>query len=145
MSRCGHSHLKIDQKFSEVHGALCQSPVLEVPQDFKVAIEPRVKPRGGRKLSVEIINNSRDYKLHFQNLGNTVSGHTQTREKFLRFEQAVHVFQFERFESYTEDQPGTAWAQDIVNIPGLATTLGQNRPWRHVYISYTRLDVHTYI
>ena len=122
MFRCGHSHSKIDQRFSEVRNALHESPVLETPEDFKKAIEERVKPRAGRRLSVEIVHGSHDFKAHFDTLGVTVSGHTQTHEKFMKFEQAVHYFAFETLDRHLRDN--NCNEGDIMNTFGLPMRLG---------------------
>eukprot|EP00435_Cladocopium_sp_Y103_P074937 s296_g52.t1 len=92
--RVGHSHGKIDQRFSEVRGILADSANLETPTQFLEALR-RVKPREGRSLNLEVVHATLDFGAYFQELPTVVSGHTQTKGKTQRGEEAVHVFIFQ--------------------------------------------------
>ena len=78
--RVGHSHSKIDQRFSECRSVLSESANLESPADFLSALQ-KVKPREGRRLNLEEIQAAADFDKFFQNLEVCVSGHTQTHQK----------------------------------------------------------------
>lgn len=94
--RVGHSHGKPDQRFSEVRFALSQCSVLQTPEDFAAAITDAVRPREGRNLRVEYIKASYDFAGFFKHMPLKTSGHTQTKGKTDKFEEAVHVFHFTR-------------------------------------------------
>ena len=99
--RVGHTHAKIDQRFSEVRGVLGQCTVLEEPGAFVAAIRAGVQPREGRALGAQRILSTLNFKAFFSSLELKMSGHTQTRWQKLRNEEAIHVFQIERRESFS--------------------------------------------
>ena len=81
MFRSGHSHNKIDQRFSEVRGALSRARVLESPTDFRDAILAGVMPRQGRELQCEVVYGS--YNWHsFLDVGITLMGHYSDTRTF---------------------------------------------------------------
>ncbi|CAJ1403045.1 unnamed protein product [Effrenium voratum] len=92
--RVGHTHSKIDQRFSELRSALSQSTVLEDPSAFAEAIRSGVKPRESRELAVHHLHAAPDFKSFFQHLELRVSGHAQTKFQKQRNEEAIHAFGF---------------------------------------------------
>ena len=62
MFRVGHTHFKIDQRFSEVRTVLAGAPELQTPQQFRDYIAENLKPRQGRRLEVQIVNASMGFK-----------------------------------------------------------------------------------
>ena len=92
--RVGHSHGKIDQRFSECRGVLANNANMETPAQFLQALE-KVKAREGRTLNLEQIHATVDFQSFFEELPTSVSGHTQTKGKSQRGEEAVHVFIFQ--------------------------------------------------
>ena len=101
--RVGHTHSKIDQRFSEVRNTLSQCNQLEDPDSFCAAIQTGVNPREKRELVVERVRAAANFKEFFQQLEIKVSGHTQTKKKTERNEEAVHCFSFERRDERPED------------------------------------------
>ncbi|CAJ1370296.1 unnamed protein product [Effrenium voratum] len=87
----GHSHGRIDQRFSEIRAVLADSPLLQSPEDFAQALQ-KVKPREGRELRVKKLEAAIDFEEFFSSLQVNVSGHTQTHSKSKQGEEAVHVF-----------------------------------------------------
>lgn len=107
--RVGHTHSKIDQRFSELRFCLSQCSVLESPDAFLSAITEGVQPRESRKLSVERFRAAPNFKKFFQEMEVKTSGHVQTKRHNIRNEEAVHVFTFERrsnFEGTIEEVNG---------------------------------------
>ena len=100
--RVGHSHGKIDQRFSECRSVLSESANLESPSDFLAALQ-KVKPREGRSLNLEEIHAAVDWEKYFEKLEVCVSGHTQTQQKSEAGLEAVHVFSFQ----YRKNLPTT--------------------------------------
>ena len=93
MFRVGHSHSKIDQRFSECRGVLADHANLECPTEFLTALK-KVKAREGRTLNLEYVEAVADFGAFFDQLPVNVSGHTQTRAKTEQGQEAVHVFSF---------------------------------------------------
>lgn len=60
--RVGHSHWKVDQRFSEVRSLLSSCKELQTPEAFGDAVKTGLKPRQGRALIVEHINAAMDFK-----------------------------------------------------------------------------------
>ena len=135
MFRCGHSHSKIDQRFSEVRGALCAATVLQTPDDFQKTITEHVFPRSGRSLSCDIIDASEDYKSYYEDLGVQVSGHTQTFKKFEQNLQAVHYFCFQKLGQLSE-----AEAQQVANPFGTTPQLNDIVLQTKLYLSSNELS-----
>ncbi|CAK9078467.1 unnamed protein product [Durusdinium trenchii] len=118
--RVGHTHSKIDQRFSELRFCLSQCCVLESPDAFMDAIREGVQPRESRHLGVERLRAAPNFKNFFQQLEVKTSGHVQTRWQTLRNEEAVHVFCFERrseFKGEIEEvngSPGGPQPGDVI-------------------------------
>lgn len=102
--RVGHSHSKIDQRFSECRTVLAEAPVLEDPDSFVKALG-RVKPREGRFNKAEQIHAAVNFKGFFELLGISVSGHTQTQQKTAMNQEACHVFSFIRRGNHEQRSP----------------------------------------
>ena len=100
--RVGHSHGKIDQRFSECRSVLSESANLESPADFLAALQ-KVKPREGRTLNLEEIHAAVDFEKFFEKLEVCVSAHTQTKAKSQEGLEAAHVFSFQ----YRKNLPST--------------------------------------
>ena len=96
----GHTHFKLDQRFSEIRFALSQCTVLQDPDSFMQAISEGVQPREGRDLKVHRLRAAPHFREFFQQLDLNVSGHTQTKKKTENHEEAVHVFVFQRRDSF---------------------------------------------
>lgn len=79
--RVGHSHNKIDQRFSEVRNVLNDSGLLECQDDFIEAIQAKLKPREGRSLNVDKLEASVEFQGFFEPLEVSASGHTQAKAK----------------------------------------------------------------
>ena len=101
--RVGHTHSKIDQRLSEVRNTLSQCNQLEDTDSFWAAIQTGMNPREKRELVVERVRAAANFKEFFQQLEIKVSGHTQTKKKTERNEEAVHCFSFERRDERPED------------------------------------------
>lgn len=110
--RVGHSHGKIDQRFSEVRYALAQTTVLEDPTLFAATIHNGVKPREGRALKVHHVGASLEFKKFFEKLELQTSGHTQTKAKTNQHIEACHVFNFTR-RSEAEKRSGVLPIQEL--------------------------------
>lgn len=104
MFRTGHSHNKIDQRFSEIRGCLATSKLLQNPMDFKKCIETGVKPREGRELLVEVIYGTYDWKTMLEKLGVSVSGMVQTHRNFQENLQACHYFELKKRKDMPADR-----------------------------------------
>ena len=115
MFRVGHSHGKIDQRFSECRSILVDTPNLETPASFLEALK-KVKAREGRALNLEEIHASLNFSQFFSELDVQVSGHTQTKKKSEQGEEAVHVFTFQSRSNLP------------VNAPAVEETFPQHAP-----------------
>lgn len=105
MFRRGHSHSKIDQRFSEVRGSLSRAKLLEDPLDFHKAISSGVLPRQNRQLHVEIVHGSYNWKKFLEDhMGSSVSGHVQTHAMTEKNLQACHYFEFCRRADLSSDR-----------------------------------------
>lgn len=100
--RVGHTHGKIDQRFSEIRGALGQCTILEDPTSFCEAILAGVQPREKRELAVHRITATPSFKRYFESLEIKVSGHLQTKWQKMRNEEAVHCFNFCRRDHWSD-------------------------------------------
>ena len=100
--RVGHSHGKIDQRFSECRAVLSDHLNLESPPEFLNALS-KVKAREGRELNLEYIHAAVDFATFLDQLPVNVSGHTQTKAKTERGEEAVHVFGFQLRKNLPSD------------------------------------------
>ena len=95
MFRRGHSHSKIDQRFSEVRGSLSRAKLLESPDCFQAAIAQGVRARDRRQLHVEVVYGSHDWRKFLEeHMGSSVSGHVQTSKMTKNNMQACHYFEF---------------------------------------------------
>ena len=94
--KVGHSHGRIDQRFSEIRKVLSESPLLQDANDFEEAVRTHVKPRDERDLEVLQIQCAIDWQSFFVPLGVEMSGHTQTKRKTENHEEAIHVFIFQK-------------------------------------------------
>ena len=103
--RVGHTHGKIDQRFSEVRSVLSQCSVLEDPDAFRAALLTGMTPREHRHLLVERIQAAAGFRQFFESMTVKVSGHTQTKKKTENNEEAVHVFSFTRREGNEDEVP----------------------------------------
>ena len=102
--RVGHSHGKIDQRFSECRSVLADAANLESPADFLTALK-QLKPREGRSLNLEEIQASIDFDKFFEDLSVSVTGHTQTQKKSEEGLEAVHVFGFQLRQELPPEGP----------------------------------------
>lgn len=62
MFRVGHTHFKVDQRFSEIRTLLASADELQTPQAYQDFLLKNLKPREGRALHVEILSAARDFK-----------------------------------------------------------------------------------
>lgn len=74
----GHTHNRVDQRFSVIGGALKKSPQLQTPQDFLDVIKNELKAGRNAKIHTEHIDAVHDWKAFFQPLGITISGIVST-------------------------------------------------------------------
>ena len=119
MFAVGHSHSKIDQRFSEVRRALSAASVLQVsrqffclclhcrqkkktaqpisedPDAFKSTIQSGMTGRQGRSVKCDITTGAFDWKSFLEPLGVQLMGHTQTHGNFLANLDAVHFFELQ--------------------------------------------------
>ena len=102
--RVGHSHGKIDQRFSVCRGILADNSNLETPTAFLNALQ-KVQPQEGRTLNLEQIHATVDFQSFFSTLEVSVSGHTQTKSKTEKGEEAVHTFIFVLRKNLASDGP----------------------------------------
>ena len=72
--RKGHTHYKMDGRFSVVATTLSKEPRLETPEDFMQVIDEKVGRSGNRELFVEKIDGSYDWKTFFNHLGMQIQG-----------------------------------------------------------------------
>ena len=60
--RVGHTHWKVDQRFSEVRKLLSGIQELQTPDAYATYIRQNLTPRQHRELHVEILNGVMDFK-----------------------------------------------------------------------------------
>ena len=65
----GHSHNKLDQRFSVVGGVLSRQTCLQTPEDFMTVIQQHVHPAGGRELYVTKLEEVWDWQDFFEPAG----------------------------------------------------------------------------
>ena len=70
----GHTHNKLDQRFSVVAAILKGCQVLQTPEDFLHAISQKVHPPGGRRLVVTKLDACYDWRPFFDPLAINVTG-----------------------------------------------------------------------
>ena len=70
----GHSHNKLDQRFSVVGAVLARQVCLQTPEDFMTVIQQHVHPAGGRELHVTKLEELWDWQDFFEPLGMTFKG-----------------------------------------------------------------------
>jgi hypothetical protein len=77
----GHTHNKLDQRFSVVANILAMQQVLQTPEDFLTVIQQHVHPAGGRELLVKKLEAAWDWQAFFAVANVALSGiaasHTQ--------------------------------------------------------------------
>ena len=82
----GHSHIDIDQRFSDVSTKLKNTCVLEEPADFQRVVKEKVRGARGRAVESELVPDAHDWKHYYAPLGIQLHGHTGN--------EAAHVFKF---------------------------------------------------
>lgn len=112
--RVGHSHGKIDQRFSECRAVLSESGALETPAEFLHALE-KVKAREGRTLKLQHVHSSVDFGKYFAPLLTQISGHTQTKAKKEQGQEAIHCFTFILRKNFQES--GAQVEETFPNLP----------------------------
>ena len=70
----GHTHNKLDQRFSVVAAVLAREQILQTPDDFMAVIQQHVHAQGGRQLHVKKVEASWDWQELFEPLGVTYTG-----------------------------------------------------------------------
>ena len=90
----GHTHGEQDQRFSEASGVVKKAGNVETPNQFCSVLERGVVPRKGRKLVVEHVEESLDFKKFFEDLEVNMSGHVQTHKMGIEGLEACHVWRF---------------------------------------------------
>ncbi len=70
----GHTHNKLDQRFSVVAAVLARERCLQTPEDFMAVIQQHVHPHGGRVLKVNKVESSWDWQEFFEPLLLSYSG-----------------------------------------------------------------------
>ena len=76
--KSGHSHNEQDQRFSSCATCLAAAPILESPRKFCEWLEANLKPIGGRKVHVEILEGCMDFQKWFVPYGIQLAGHCPT-------------------------------------------------------------------
>ena len=104
--RVGHSHGLNDQRFSECREVLSASPVLEEPSAYQEVLQKGLAAREKRDLDVQLLHATADWKRFFETLEVNVSGHTQTHQKKVAGQDAVHCFLLTTRGALEEDDVG---------------------------------------
>lgn len=100
--RVGHSHGAPDERFACIRTLLANSPVLETPEAFIDKVS-ELKPRGNRKVHVEKVDISLDWKECLEPLAEfNLSGHVQTKAMTQQDLEATHVFQLMTRKTFLE-------------------------------------------
>ena len=71
----GHTHCRVDQRFSCINSSLSASDVLQDPTDF-MAVAANIDPMPGHVVHVEKIDTMLDFNEWFKQLGVEISGLT---------------------------------------------------------------------
>ena len=109
-SKVGHGHNEQDQRFAEATTALMNARELGRPGDFVNVLRERVVPRKNRRLVVERLRSSLDWKQFFSVLPTNMSGHVQTKNMKANQVEACHVWRFICRENFAcEKSISTAW------------------------------------
>ena len=85
-----HTHNELDACFSVVASSLNNAPELETPSDFAAWIRDNVRPSGGRKLFVQVLDNTWDFQTWFYGLDVHFQGLTTTPKE----KRNNHVWEF---------------------------------------------------
>lgn len=80
--RVGHSHWKVDQRFSEARTILAHAKELQTPSEFSEKIAQRLVPRQGRTSHVAVVNASLDFKEMLDPLPMNVTGQIHAKTCF---------------------------------------------------------------
>ena len=106
--RPGHSHGRVDQKFTVVGTALNRSGVLQTPDDFQTCMEGMTgnKTRGRRVTQLGALY---DWNSFFDPLQIAPHSHVQSHAMFERNEEACHVFRFFRRSCLNTVQGSAGW------------------------------------
>ena len=102
--RVGHSHGRVDQKFTIVGTALNKEKLLETPDDFQACIEGMGGMKDNLIRRVTQLGALYDWKSFFEPLGIAPHGHVQTHAMSEANKEACHVFRFMRRDRMTFEE-----------------------------------------
>ena len=92
--RVGHTHGRVDQRFSTVTQVLHRHGCLEDPDAFANVIQGTLKTQRNRKVIVKQVGDLADWKGFLEKVPGTLHGHTQTQSKSVKNEEACHTYRF---------------------------------------------------
>ena len=108
MFRVGHTHNRLDQRFSCVAKLLARASCLETPADYISFLQEHYKPARNVKLVIEEVAGAHHWREFFGHLGMHFAGLTGTRTTA----DAAHLLRVVRRDSVKSCVPGIPFEED---------------------------------